>query len=73
MTIAAELEEQLEKAERLVHYYKSKYEDMLTRYGSGVRPSHVSADLADINESIVHWNYEASSLRRKLEATNANS
>lgn len=69
MTNTAELEEQLEKAERLVHYYKSKYEDMLTRYGTGIRPSYVSADLADINESIVHWKYEASSLRRKLEAS----
>lgn len=65
----ADVKRRLEVAERMAQHYEAKYQDTLTRYGTGVRPSYVSADLADIGSSISYYNREAAALRSELEAS----
>ena len=63
--------DRIEVVERMMEYYSRKYDDMISQYGTGVRPSWVSGDLAEINQSIATYRAELADLKAELEATNA--
>lgn len=61
--------DRLELAERMLAHYSQKYDQMLTQFGSGVRPSWVSSDLADIGASAAAYRAEIAALKAELEAS----
>ena len=65
--------DRIEVVESLIGYYSRKYDGIINQYGTGVRPSWVSGDLAELRQSIMTFRAELSDLQAELEATNANS
>ena len=65
--------DRIEVVESMIGYYSRKYDDMIGQFGTGVRPSWVSGDLAEISQSIMTYRAELADLQAELEATNANS
>jgi hypothetical protein len=45
----------LEEAKNMYQMYKQRYDDIIKRYGTGVRPSWVSTDLAIEGERMRHY------------------
>jgi len=45
----------LEEAKSMYQMYKQRYDDLIKRYGTGVRPSWVSTDLAIEGECMRHY------------------
>lgn len=45
----------LEEAKNRHKMYKQRYDDIINRYGTGVRPSWVSTDLAIEGERMRHY------------------
>jgi len=45
----------LEEAKSIHQMYKQRYDDLIKRYGTGVRPSWVSTDLAIEGERMRHY------------------
>ena len=68
-----DIKDRLEVVERMIGYYSSKYDDIINQYGTGVRPSWVSGDLAELSQSLITYRAELSDLQAELEATNANA
>jgi hypothetical protein len=65
--------DRLEVVEGMIGYYSRKYDDIIGQYGTGVRPSWVSGDLAEISQSIQTYRAELADLQAELEATNASA
>lgn len=45
----------LQQAKSMYQMYKQRYDDLIKRYGTGVRPSWVSTDLAIEGERMRHY------------------
>ena len=45
----------LEEAKSMYQMYKQRYDDLIKRYGTGVRPSWVSTDLAIEGERMRYY------------------
>lgn len=45
----------LQQAKNMYQMYKQRYDDIIKRYGTGVRPSWVSTDLAIEGERMRHY------------------
>lgn len=45
----------LQQAKNMHQMYKQRYDDLIKRYGTGVRPSWVSTDLAIEGERMRHY------------------
>ena len=41
-----DIPDRIEVVERMIQLHRDRYDDILARYGSGVRPAYVSEDLA---------------------------
>ena len=65
--------DRIEVVESMIGYYSRKYDDIINQHGSGVRPSWVSGDLAELRQSMMTYRAELADLQAELEASNANS
>ena len=65
--------DRIEVVESMIGYYSRKYDDMIGQYGTGVRPSWVSGDLAELRQSLMTYRAELSDLQADLEASNASA
>ena len=51
----------------MIEYYKKERADIINKYGTGMRPSFVSADIASADMGILHWQCKAEDLGHKFE------
>ena len=51
----------------MIEYYKKERADLINKYGTGMRPSFVSADLASADMSMARWQQIAEDLGHKFE------
>ena len=68
-----DIKHRIEVVERMIQLHRDRYDDILARYGSGVRPAYVSEDLAYEDHFIGQYVDELADLQAELEATNADS
>jgi len=61
------MEYTIEECLEQIEYYKKERADILKKYGTGVRPSFVSADLASADMGMLHWYATAEQLGHKFE------
>ena len=61
------MEYTIEECLEMIEYYKKERADILKKYGTGVRPSYVSADIADADMSIAMYYAAAEELGHKFE------
>jgi hypothetical protein len=57
----------IEECLEMIEYYKKERADILKKYGTGMRPSYVSADIASADMGILHWQCKAEDLGHKFE------
>lgn len=55
MTKLLKRQESLQQAKDMVAYYEKNVDDLIKQYGTGVRPSWVSTDLAIVEDRIEYW------------------
>ena len=60
-------EDTIEECLEMIEYYKKERADIINKYGTGVRPSYVSADIADADMSIAMYYAAAEELGHKFE------
>lgn len=65
--------DRIDVVERMIGYYSRKYDDIINQYGTGVRPSWVSGDLAELSQSMMTYRAELADLQAELEASNASA
>lgn len=58
-----DLQRRISDMEKAEAYYSQKYDRILKEYGSGVRPSWVSADLAEAHSDIMRCRSEVARLQ----------
>jgi len=51
----------------MIEYYKKERADLINKYGTGMRPSFVSADLASADMGMARWQQIAEDLGHKFE------
>ena len=61
------MEYTIEECLEMIEHYKKERADILKKYGTGVRPSFVSADLASADMGMLHWLSIAEQLGHKFE------
>ena len=61
------MEYTIEECLEQIEYYKKERADILKRYGTGARPSFVSADLASADMGMARWKQIAEDLGHKFE------
>lgn len=59
----------LEEAKNMYQMYKKSYDDLIKRYGTGVRPSWVSTDLAIEGERVRHYAKLVEELESNVEVS----
>ena len=57
----------IEECLEMIEYYKKERADILRQYGTGMRPSFVSADIASTDIGIATWRGIAEDLGHKFE------
>jgi len=50
----------------MIEYYKKERADLINKYGTGMRPSFVSADLASADMGMARWKQIAEDLGHKF-------
>ena len=60
-------EDTIEECLEMIEYYKKERADIINKYGTGVRPSYVSADIADADLQIAMYYAAAEELGHKFE------
>jgi len=55
----------IEVVERMIQLHRDRYNDILERYGSGVRPEYVSEDLAYEDHFIARYVDELAQLKKE--------
>tara|TARA_Y100000004_G_scaffold165565_1_gene196549 strand:- start:268 stop:465 length:198 start_codon:yes stop_codon:yes gene_type:complete len=60
-------EDTIEECLEMIEYYKKERADILRQYGTGMRPSFVSADIASADMGITRWREAAENLGHKFE------
>ena len=60
-------EDTIEECLEMIEYYKKERADIINKYGTGVRPSYVSADIASADIGIATWRGIAEDLGHKFE------
>jgi len=61
------MEYTIEECLEMIEHYKKERADILKRYGTGARPSFVSADLASADMGMARWQQIAEDLGHKFE------
>ena len=61
------MEYTIEQCLEMIEYYKKERADIIKKYGTGMRPSFVSADIASADMGILHWIATAEQLGHKFE------
>lgn len=56
----------LDEAKKMYQMYDKQYDDIEKRYGTGVRPSWVSTDLAILGEKIRYYKQEMERLSNEV-------
>lgn len=64
MTKLLKRQESLQQAKDMVAYYEKNVEDLIKQYGTGVRPSWVSTDLAIVEDRIQYWKAQIKDLEQ---------
>lgn len=64
MTKLLKRQESLQQAKDMVAYYEKNVEDLIKQYGTGVRPSWVSTDLAIVEDRIQYWKAQVKELEQ---------
>lgn len=64
MTKLLKRQESLQQAKDMVAYYQKNVEDLIKQYGTGVRPSWVSTDLAIVGDRIEYWKAQVKELEQ---------
>ena len=57
----------IEECLEMIEYYKKERADIINKYGTGMRPSFVSADIASTDIGIATWRGIAEDLGHKFE------
>ena len=60
-------EDTIEECLEMIEYYKKERADILKKYGTGARPSFVSADIASADMGMATWQERAEELGHKFE------
>lgn len=60
-------EDTIEECLEMIEYYKKERADILRQYGTGARPSFVSADIASADMGMARWREAAEELGHKFE------
>ena len=57
----------IEECLEMIEYHEKERADIINKYGTGVRPSYVSADIADADLQIAMYYAAAEELGHKFE------
>lgn len=60
-------EDTIEECLEMIEYYKKERADIINKYGTGMRPSFVSADIASADMGMARWQERAEELGHKFE------